>query len=156
MKQRPSLRITKLFTLEMGHALLGHDGQCHNIHGHSYKLFVTLCGTPLQQSGHPKDGMIIDFSDLKKMVHDQVLQHFDHALVLNQNAPGVLKSMLAGHFEKVKMTPFQPTCENLLLHFVELLEKGLPPDVTLCEVRLDETATSYATWYREDNTDRAH
>ena len=135
----------------MGHALLGHDGQCHNIHGHSYKLYVTLRGAPLQQPGHPKDGMIIDFTDLKKIVQDQVLQHFDHALVLNQNASHELKLMLTGHFEKVRITPFQPTCENLLLHFVELLEQALPSEVTLYQVRLDETATSFAEWCRDDD-----
>ncbi|MBK8501675.1 MAG: 6-carboxytetrahydropterin synthase [Saprospiraceae bacterium] len=151
MKRRHSLRITKLFTLEMGHALLGHDGQCHNIHGHSYKLFVTLSGTPLQQSGHPKDGMIIDFTDLKKIVQEHVLQHFDHALVLNQHAPDDLQSILTGHFEKVRITAFQPTCENLLLHFVEVLEENLPSDVTLYQVRLDETATSFAEWCRGDH-----
>jgi 6-pyruvoyltetrahydropterin/6-carboxytetrahydropterin synthase len=151
MKRKHTLKITKLFTIEMGHALLGHDGQCHNIHGHSYKLYVTLRGTPLQQSGHPKDGMIIDFTDLKEIVQKQILQHFDHALVLNQHASEDLRAMLTGHFEKVRITPFQPTCENLLLHFVDLLDKNLPGDVTLHQVRLDETASSFAEWCREDD-----
>ena len=77
MNKARRLRISKLFTLEMGHALLGHDGQCRNIHGHSYKLFVTLRGIPLDECGHPKDGMLMDFSDLKTIVQKNVITEWN-------------------------------------------------------------------------------
>ena len=144
------IRISKLFTLEMGHALLGHDGQCRNIHGHSYKLYVVLRGEPLDSPGHPKDGMLMDFTDLKELVREKILDHFDHALVLNQSTGFEVQKVLQDNFEKVVLLPFQPTCENLLLHFVDLIIKDLPPSLELYGVRLDETATAYAEWSMED------
>jgi 6-pyruvoyltetrahydropterin/6-carboxytetrahydropterin synthase len=62
------IRITKQFNFETGHALYGYDGLCKNVHGHSYKLSVTVSGTPIQDSNHVKHGMVIDFKDLKKIV----------------------------------------------------------------------------------------
>jgi 6-pyruvoyltetrahydropterin/6-carboxytetrahydropterin synthase len=150
MTSSRTIRISKLFTLEMGHALLDHDGQCRNIHGHSYKLAVTLRGQPLDQPGHPKDGMVMDFTDLKKIVQRHILEHFDHALVLNAATPVEVTSILQQHFEKTVILPFQPTCENLLLYFVKKIRESLPPTVELYRVRLDETATSFAEWCAKD------
>ena len=65
------IRITKLFSFETGHALYGYDGKCRNVHGHSYKLSVTVIGTPIQDVNHVKFGMVIDFSDLKTIVKEE-------------------------------------------------------------------------------------
>ena len=62
------IRITKQFSFETGHALFGYDGKCRNVHGHSYKLSVTVIGSPIEEEGAVKLGMVIDFSDLKKIV----------------------------------------------------------------------------------------
>lgn len=70
----------------MAHALLGHDGHCKNIHGHSYELRVTLIGKALQLTGHSKEGIIIDFSELKNLINESVIKIFDYALVLNNSA----------------------------------------------------------------------
>jgi len=61
-----TIRISKEFKFETGHALFGYDGLCKNVHGHSYKLTVTLMGTPISDSKNVKFGMVMDFSDLKK------------------------------------------------------------------------------------------
>jgi len=150
MKPHQIIRVTKSFSFEMAHALEGYDGDCRNIHGHSYKLFVTLRGMPLQQPGHPQDGMVMDFSHLKKMVKEQVLDTYDHALVLNAAAASQVIAELSKHYQKVVPLPFQPTCENLLLDIVEKIQVSLPPTVELSEVKLFETATSSATWCAED------
>ena len=63
-----TIRISKEFKFETGHALYGYDGLCKNVHGHSYKLTVTLIGTPITDSKNVKFGMVMDFSDLKKIV----------------------------------------------------------------------------------------
>ena len=63
-----NIRITKQFNFETGHALYGYDGKCKNVHGHSYKLSVTVIGKPISDSSNVKFGMVIDFSDLKKIV----------------------------------------------------------------------------------------
>ena len=61
------IRITKKFTFEAGHALYGYDGKCKNVHGHSYKLYVTVIGVPITDKDNVKYGMVIDFSDLKSI-----------------------------------------------------------------------------------------
>ena len=67
------IRITKQFNFETGHALYGYDGACRNVHGHSYKLFVTVIGIPNEDAGNVKYGMVIDFKDLKKIVNEEVV-----------------------------------------------------------------------------------
>ncbi|HQH18564.1 MAG TPA: 6-carboxytetrahydropterin synthase, partial [Bacteroidales bacterium] len=56
------IRITKEFKFEMAHALWGYDGPCKNIHGHSYYLYVTIIGSPINNPQSPKNGMVIDYS----------------------------------------------------------------------------------------------
>lgn len=142
------IRITKQFHFEMAHALLHHDGPCKNIHGHSYRLHVTLKGKPLK-SNKSREGMVMDFADLKKVVNASIIHPFDHALVLNKKAP---RQMYAGLTDqKLILTAFQPTCENLLIHFVQLLHKHLNAEA-LHHVKLEETSTAYAEWYADDNT----
>ena len=79
-----TIRITKEFKFEMAHALLDHDGPCKNIHGHSYLLSITLKGNPIEDTSNPKEGMVVDFSDLKKLVNEEIVNPFDHALMLNK------------------------------------------------------------------------
>ena len=72
-----NIRITKQFTFETGHALYGYDGKCKNVHGHSYKLSVTVIGTPISDLNNVKFGMVIDFGDLKKIVKEEIVDIFD-------------------------------------------------------------------------------
>ncbi len=135
----------------MAHALLGYDGACRNIHGHSYRLQVTLAGSVLKEPGHPKDGMVIDFKHLKTLVRDNVVKPHDHALVLNERSPIEILTTLQGGYEKVLLKPYQPTAENLLLEFVDLVRLALPEGVTLHSMRLYETATCYVEWGGSEN-----
>ena len=141
------IRITKEFKFEMAHALLGYDGPCKNIHGHSYVLEVTVLGTPIQDNNHPKNGMVLDFGDLKAIVHREIIDQLDHALLLNERTPLTDFSL----YEKVVYLPYQPTSENMVLDFVERIKKNLPDSVSLIAVRLYETATSFAEWNSSDN-----
>ncbi|MBA3900578.1 MAG: 6-carboxytetrahydropterin synthase [Bacteroidetes bacterium] len=144
------IRITKQFTFEAAHALYGHDGACRNIHGHSYKLEVTLIGTPINQPGHPKHGMVMDFSDLKKIVNKEILTPFDHALIIDANSP-YAKHDFTAISQKLNLVPYQPTCENMLIDFSEKIKSNLPPEVKLHSLKLHETGTSFAEWYAGDN-----
>ena len=142
-----TIRITKEFTFEMAHALWGYDGPCKNIHGHSYTLAVTVKGKPINENDHPKLGMVIDFGDLKKIVVSEIIERFDHCLVLSNRDQ--LVSVVTD--QKVITADFQPTCENMLIHFSELIISRLPKHVLLHHLLLKETSTSYAEWYAEDN-----
>ena len=135
----------------MAHALYGHDGLCKNIHGHTYTLHVTLLGIPLNDFENPKDGMVIDFTDLKKIVKENILAVYDHALVLNADSPhGELKE-LSTTFERVVHFEQQPTCENLVIAFATKLLPCIPETVSLYSLKLEETPTSYAEWHARDN-----
>ncbi len=141
------IRVTKEFSLEMAHALEGHDGACNRIHGHSYRLWVTVGGRPSCDCASPKQGMVIDFGELKQIVSREILARFDHAFVIRRTeANSSLVDALATYFEGVVVVDWQPTSENLVAHFAELLRPLLPSGVVLCSVRLAETATSYAEW----------
>lgn len=145
------IRVTKQFSFEMSHALLNYDGLCRNIHGHSYKLQITVKGEPLQDSANPKDGMVIDFSILKKMVQSHVVSELDHSLVINENAPIDKLSELGEMYERHHVVPFQPTSENMVLYIANKVKTILPEHLELFSVRLYETSNSFAEWYAADN-----
>ncbi len=142
------IRITKEFKFEMAHALHGYDGLCANIHGHSYRLWVTVKGKVKEELGHPKNGMVMDFGDLKKVVKPNIVDKFDHALVLNANSPHADINLEA--FDKVYHLDYQPTSENLVIDFANYIKAELPKGVSLVKVVLSETATSFAEWNEDD------
>ena len=144
------IRLTRLFSFEMAHALQGYDGPCSNIHGHTYRLQVTVIGTPLADEAHPKNGMVLDFGDLKKLVQAHIVEAMDHALVLGENSPPELVATLRKLHHKLLLTPYQPTCENMLLDFKTRLRGLLPTGVELFSLKLWETQNSFAEWYASD------
>ena len=140
------IKITKQFSFEMAHALRNYDGLCRNIHGHSYKMDITLAGQPLHDETSPKNGMVMDFGDLKRLVNEEIISLLDHALVLNDKTDEQLVTVLKQNYEKIVTVDFQPTTENLLNFIAGKLKKRLPETVKLCRIRLRETDTSYADW----------
>ncbi len=147
-----TVRITKQFSFETGHALYGYDGKCRNVHGHSYKLDVTVIGHPISDTDHVKLGMVIDFSDLKKIVKEEIVNVFDHATVFNKNTPHIeLAKELENRGHNVLLVDYQPTSEMMILDFAEKLKQRLPKSVTLHSLKLQETATSFAEWFASDN-----
>jgi len=146
-----TIRVTKEFTFEMAHALLGYDGSCRFVHGHSYGLIVTVKGKTVKDISNPKLGMVIDFGDLKKIVRETIVNKFDHALVLNSKTPHESLKGSNEMFDKMIFVDYQPTSENLVVDFAEKLTARLPEGIELHSLRLRETATSYAEWFAEDN-----
>jgi 6-pyruvoyltetrahydropterin/6-carboxytetrahydropterin synthase len=145
------VRVTKYYEFEMAHALWNYDGLCKNIHGHSYKLYVTVIGEPINDENNLKNGMVIDFGDLKKIVKTQIVDIFDHSLVVYKNAPYDKLMDLNEMVSRHHIVDFQPTCENLVLHFVNIIKPLLPEGVSLKKVKLFETANSNAEWDADDN-----
>jgi 6-pyruvoyltetrahydropterin/6-carboxytetrahydropterin synthase len=135
--------------MEMAHALYGYDGLCKNIHGHSYRLWVTLRGPVLEKHGHEKDGMVLDFGLLKRLVKPHIIDKYDHSFVLNANSSHANIDLSA--FEKVYLLPYQPTSGNLVNDFVSIIKNQLPDNIELYKVVLSETANSFAEWCLDDN-----
>ncbi|MDA8592146.1 6-carboxytetrahydropterin synthase [Flavobacteriaceae bacterium] len=146
------IRITKQFSFETGHALYGYDGKCKNVHGHSYRLDVTVIGSPITDSSNVKYGMVIDFSDLKKIAKEEIVDVFDHATVFNKNTPHVdLARELKSRGHNVLLVDYQPTSEMMVIDFAEKIKSRLPKNIKLYSLKLQETATSFAEWYASDN-----
>ncbi|WP_026706013.1 6-pyruvoyl trahydropterin synthase family protein [Flavobacterium soli] len=146
------IRITKQFTFETGHALYGYDGKCKNVHGHSYKLSVTVIGTPITDRDNVKFGMVIDFTDLKKIVKEEIVDQFDHATVFNETTPHIeLANELKNRGHHVILVDYQPTSENMVIDFAKRIQDRLPQDIVLFSLKLQETESSFAEWYASDN-----
>ena len=146
------IRLTKEFSFESAHALWGYDGKCREVHGHSYRLFVTIKGEPQGDEQSPKLGMVMDFGLLKRIVNEQIVERLDHSFMMrNTLTAEQVASDLGYNFSKIVLTDYQPTCENMLADFAERLLEALPDEVELYSLRLHETATSYAEWYASDN-----
>jgi 6-pyruvoyltetrahydropterin/6-carboxytetrahydropterin synthase len=146
-----TVRVTKEFHFEMAHALWNYDGACKNIHGHSYRLYVTIVGIPIKEEGNPKFGMVLDFKDLKDLVNKHVVDVFDHSLVVYKKAEGPSLDSVKKMYQKVFVMDFQPTCENLIVHIADTIKNLLPEDMTLHSLKLYETASSFAEWFASDN-----
>lgn len=147
-----NIRITKQFNFETGHALYGYDGKCRNVHGHSYKLSVTVIGQPISDNSHVKYGMVIDFGDLKKIVNEEIVDIFDHATVFNKNTPHVeLAKELSDRGHHVLLVDYQPTSEMMVIDFAAKIKKRLPDNIELHSMKLQETETSFAEWFASDN-----
>lgn len=146
------IRITKQFSFETGHALFGYDGKCKNVHGHSYKLSVTVIGTPINDVANVKNGMVIDFSDLKKIVKEEIVDQFDHATVFNETTPHIeLAKELKSRGHHVILVDYQPTSENMVVDFSKRIIGRLPENIILFSLKLQETESSFAEWFASDN-----
>jgi 6-pyruvoyltetrahydropterin/6-carboxytetrahydropterin synthase len=147
----PLIRVTKEFPFEMAHVLWNYDGPCKNVHGHSYRLFVTLSGFPRDEPDNPKNGMVIDFTDLKSIVRKEIVNIFDHSVVLSNKIDTGKAELFKKMFGNTVLVDYQPTCENLVADFAARIAPNLPSGVKLHSVKLYETATSFAEWFASDN-----
>ncbi len=146
------IRITKIFTFETAHVLYNYDGKCKNMHGHSYKLFVTVKGTPINDVEHSKNGMVVDFGDIKKIVKEEIVDVWDHAVLINAVSPHkALGEDLEQKGHKVIYCNFQPTCENMLYEIARKIQSQLTGGVQLAYLKLHETENSYGEWFAEEN-----
>jgi 6-pyruvoyltetrahydropterin/6-carboxytetrahydropterin synthase len=145
------IRVTREFSFEMAHALKNYDGPCRNVHGHSYRLFVTLAGKPVHDVNNPRNGMVIDFTELREIVLKEIISLFDHSVVVSNDYDGNKMEMMKKTFGNTVVVDYQPTCENLVADFAERLRDKLPDGTSLHNLRLYETAKSYAEWFAGDN-----
>lgn len=148
---KKQVRVTKEFNFEIAHALWNYDGPCKNLHGHSYRLFVTVIGVPLDDTSNPKHGMVIDFGDLKEIVNEEIVEPLDHAVILNSAALTNDINRIGQMFDKLFVVEYQPTCENMVIDFAVRISRRLPSGLKLHSLKLHETASSFVEWYASDN-----
>lgn len=133
------ISITKEFTFETAHRISNHPGACKHIHGHSYRLLVTVSADQIKEND-----MIIDFKDLKQIVNDEVIDFFDHALLLKRNEENSKFSQPLD--SKIFWMEFEPTVERLIDYIRIQIQQALNEPVFLKKLKLFETASSFGEW----------
>jgi 6-pyruvoyltetrahydropterin/6-carboxytetrahydropterin synthase len=112
---------------------------------------VTLSGIPIDEPGNPKNGMVIDFTDLKSIIKKEIVNVFDHAVAVSKRFDKEKMEMFTKMFGNTVLVDYQPTCENLVEDFAKRITRHLPSGVKLHNLKLYETATSFAEWFASDN-----
>lgn len=132
---------TRKMTLDAGHRVPGHQGQCRNLHGHTYTLEVTVEGAIAD------DGMIVDFGVLKTVMMEEVHARWDHAFLAWEYDGPVREALAADPAWKVWWMPRPPTAENLAEHAADLMQLRLvDAGVRVVRVVVWETPNCFATW----------
>ena len=132
------ITVTKTVRFDAAHILTNHQGLCKNLHGHTYRVDASA-----SQGENDRKDMVIDFKDLKAIMHAAICERFDHAFIYNTESAG--EREIAAVVEKNGMRtaalPFRSTAENLARHFYETLKPLVPG---LSRVKVWETADSCA------------
>lgn len=148
-----SLRITRRLEFDAGHRIPNHASQCRHLHGHRYAIEVTLSGEVVRAGGAAEEGMVMDFSEVKRIAQERVVDPWDHAFLVHRDDRAVVEFLasLPGH--KTVALPCVPTAENLAAEAFRLLDAAYRDtygkQLRLERVRLYETPNNWADATRE-------
>ncbi|MBL8473480.1 MAG: 6-carboxytetrahydropterin synthase QueD [Rhodocyclaceae bacterium] len=116
------MRITRRLEFDAGHRIPDHRSQCRNLHGHRYALEITLAGEPVQQPGAPDHGMLMDFSEVKTIAREHLVDRWDHAFLAWREDHQILALLATIPEHKTVVLDCVPTAENLARHAFDLLQ----------------------------------
>jgi 6-pyruvoyltetrahydropterin/6-carboxytetrahydropterin synthase len=142
------MQITRRLEFDAGHRIPNHNSQCRHLHGHRYAIEITLSGEVVTTEGVSEQGMVMDFSDVKRIAKEQVVDAWDHAFIVYRNDQTVLDFLatLPGH--KTVVLDVVPTAENLARVAFDLLDGAYQDTygnhLRLDRVRLFETPNNWA------------
>jgi 6-pyruvoyltetrahydropterin/6-carboxytetrahydropterin synthase len=142
------ISITRALHFDAGHRIPDHKSQCYNLHGHRYTLEITLEGDVVEAPGRANNGMVLDFSEVKAIAKQHVVDVWDHAFLVSENDIPVLRFLesLPGH--KTVVVKLVPTAENLARLAFDLLAPAYKDKfgghLMLKRVRLYETPNCWA------------
>jgi 6-pyruvoyltetrahydropterin/6-carboxytetrahydropterin synthase len=142
------MQITTRLEFDAGHRIPDHKSQCRNLHGHRYALEITLVGDIINQEKMSENGMVMDFSDVKKIARDSVVDVWDHAFLVYKNDQTVLDFLNTLPQHKTVVFPTVPTAENMAAEAFRILKNQYKDTygnhLKLERVRLYETPNSWA------------
>ena len=136
-------QLTTEHSFDSAHFLAGYDGKCGNLHGHRWRVLLTVQSETLREDRQQK-GMCVDFAELKKDLRTE-LNALDHVLIIEQGSlrESTMKALQEEKFQVVEM-PFRPTAENFARYFYELFTlKGYP----VAKVEVYETPNNSAVYF---------
>lgn len=142
------MRITRRLEFDSGHRIPDHQSQCRHLHGHRYAIEITLLGDIIRQTGSPLNGMVMDFSDVKALARQNLVDAWDHAFLVWRGDTALLSFLesLPGH--KTVVLDMVPTAENLAAVAFDLLDRVYRDTygnhLRLEQVRLYETPNCWA------------
>ena len=145
MQNTNTVRVTRHVEFEMAHLLPSYPGGCGNLHGHTYKIEVTLEGVPDQS----QFGFVMDFKKLDAIIKSVVPDHKFVASTSAETDAGPEHDILAvikKHGLAYEVLPFTTSAENMVGYFAEIIQSQLPEGINVCAVDLWETTNSHATW----------
>jgi 6-pyruvoyltetrahydropterin/6-carboxytetrahydropterin synthase len=143
------ISITKEFSFEAAHRLLHHLGECSNIHGHSYRVLITI-NRPMKPFELDGLGMIIDFTKIKETAGEWIQKNLDHAIIIHEKDELLANALIymeqrGGSLMKHFFTIGNPTAENLaLLIYEKINAEFYQTDYHVSNVKVYETQTAYA------------
>lgn len=139
------MRVTRRIEFDAGHRVPWHKSKCRNMHGHRYRLEVTVEGEVKPIRGTTDDGMVIDFGDLKQIMQEKIHDVLDHAFIVYERDTQCRAALSAMGIEhRTVVVPFIPTAENLVQWCAEQIAGALGPGLELVCVTLYETPNSWA------------
>lgn len=142
------MQITTRLEFDSGHRIPNHKSQCRNLHGHRYVLEITLSGDIIKQENASENGMVMDFSDVKAIAKESVVNVWDHAFLVYQHDKEVLNFLNSLPNHKTVVFPTVPTAENMALEAFRILKSKYHDTygnhLKLEKVRLYETPNSWA------------
>ncbi len=146
--------ITRRLEFDAGHRIPNHNSQCKHLHGHRYAIEITLSGDIITTEGVSEQGMVMDFSDVKRIAKEQLVEEWDHAFLVYRGDRTVLDFLrgLPGH--KTVVLDAIPTAENLALLAFNRLNSAYHDlfgnHLRLERVRLYETPNNWAEHVRTE------
>ena len=148
------VRICRHEEFELAHLLDNYDGPCAHPHGHSYKAEITIEGTIDDETG-----MVMDFGKLKKTIKGIIPDHYfisDSRFDDEDSFQAKLRALFDQYGKRYKSWPFRPTAENMVCFFAKEIQKELPANAFVVDIKLYETTNSYAQWRIEDHPTYAY
>ena len=147
-KKMAKVRITRHEEFEVAHLLPGHEKGCGRLHGHTYKIEVTVEGPQKEPWG-----MVMDFGDLKKAIKENTPDHKFVYCTEGDPLSSEISQVLVKHNIDHLAMPCMTTAENMVGYYAECIDDYIKnelgyKDVDVVEVKLWETTNSYATWIK--------
>ncbi len=146
------MQITRRLEFDAGHRIPNHNSQCKHLHGHRYAIEITLAGDIITTEGVSEQGMVMDFSDVKRIAKERVVDVWDHAFIVYRGDKVVLDFLNTMPNHKTVVLDVIPTAENLAKVAFELLADAYRDTygnhLRLERVRLFETPNNWADYSR--------
>ncbi|MGJ8620468.1 MAG: 6-carboxytetrahydropterin synthase QueD [Methylophilaceae bacterium] len=142
------MQITTRLEFDAGHRIPHHNSQCKNLHGHRYAIEITLEGDIITKEETSENGMVMDFSDVKRIARESVVNVWDHAFLVYKHDNAVLDFLNTLPEHKTVVFETVPTAENMAAEAFRILNYQYNDmfgnHLKLCRVRLYETPNSWA------------